>query len=232
MTRSTRHIYQSHRENLIQPLVAAGISYDIYMHTWATDTNRIWDTDSPIPCDYREYRFLEPSLYRSDYQSLFLQNIDMSQYFDKELWERKGDCPDGEWWPQLIQNHLCALESMKRVTQMVHGRYDYILYIRPDAEIYTPFPTNIFTELSGNDIAIPTYDSNEGYNDKFAVMRYDHCQPYAFRIDGLSDFRRHRGRIVSEKYTKYVVDQHYHLKPIEFRFALCRPDGTRLKPAW
>jgi hypothetical protein len=202
------------------------------MHTWKTETNRVWDRDFAVPCDYEEYKLIKPSVYRIDDQSEFLQGIDMSQYFYKDLWNLRGDSCEGEWWPQLIQNHLCALESMKRVTQMVQGDYDYILYVRPDAEIYTPLPVNSLTELSGNDIAIPTYDSNEGYNDKFAAMRYDQSKPYAFRIDDAAEYRRTNGRIVSEKYTKFIVDAHYRLKPIEFRFALCRPDGTRLKPAW
>ena len=232
MTRSTRHVYKSHEENLRAPLNQAGISYDIYMHTWATDTNRIWNKDSPIPCDYEEYRLLRPTAYKIDDQAAFLEEIDWSQYFNKSLWDSKGDCPQGEWWPELIRNHLCALESMKRVTQMIEGVYDYVLYMRPDAEIYTPLPVSALTNLSGNDIAIPAYDSNEGYNDKFAAMCYDQCKPYAFRIDCAAEYRRGNGRIVSEKYTKFIVDAHYRLKPIEFRFALCRPDGTRLKPAW
>lgn len=235
MTRSTRHVYKSHKDNLFAKLDASGIPYDVYMHTWRTDSNRIWNMDSSVPCDYEEYRALEPRFYRIDNQSDFLQGLEMSQYFDKGLWESQGDCPQGEWWPQLIQNHLCALESMKRVTQIVQMTgyaYDYILYVRPDAEIYTALPIDVLTSLSDNDIAIPSYDSNEGYNDKFAAMPYKNCQPYAFRIDYIAEYRRGNGRIVSEKYTKYIVDKHYHMRPIEFRFALCRPDGTRLKPAW
>ena len=230
MTRSTRHVYKSHENNLFAPLDASGISYDTYMHTWRTEINRVWNKDLPIPCDYDEYRLLKPTAYRIDDQSAFLSSIDMNQYFYRKVWESKGDCKTGEWWPELIQNHLCALESMKRVTQMMLDsgkQYDYIIYCRPDVDIYTPFPVGDLDRLTGNDIAVPTYDSNEGYNDKFAVMRYEHCKPYAFRIDNAAEYRRHNGRIVSEKYTKFIVDAQYRIKPIEFRFALCRPDGKR-----
>jgi hypothetical protein len=228
MTRSTRLVYKSHQEHLFKPLDLSGIQYDVFLHTWQTQKNLIWDKDAG-QCDYEEYKFLKPSAYRIDSQEDFLKGIDMSDYFYQDIWSTKGDSKQGEWWPSLIRNHLCALESMKRVTKIVldsGNPYEYIIFVRPDVEICSPFS---YPSLRDNEIAIVPYDSHEGYNDKFAMMRLESCKPYAFRIDEAAAFRVANGRIVSEKFTGYIINRNYRPRFIDFRFEICRPDGTRLK---
>ena len=48
----------------------------------------------------------------------------------------------GEWIPQLLRNHLCALESLKRVYELVdsnENNYDYSSWIFVLAQFTAPF---------------------------------------------------------------------------------------------
>ena len=126
-----RFVYKSHHKNVFDIFKKNNIDLDIYMHTWRTDKNLIWWNAINIPNDYDEYKLLNPTVYRIDEQDDFLKNIDIKNYFNIELFNKYGGDSHHEWYPQLIINHLCALESQKRVTEMClnsNKKYDYIIY--------------------------------------------------------------------------------------------------------
>ena len=56
-------------------------------------------------------------------------------------------------------------------------------------------------------------------------MPFDLAKPYSHRIDEIAAFRKHNGRIVSEKYVKYVVDRHYVPTQVDFHFDLLRTNN-------
>jgi hypothetical protein len=229
MTRSTKHVYESHYTNLFNILKTNNIEYDIFMHTWRTENNEniIHDNPHSISIDYDEYKLLNPTYYKIENQSEFLETITFSDYFNKEIYEKYGDGIQYEWRPMLIRNHLCALESQKRVYKMVNdsgNAYDFILYIRPDNRIVNQFDhTILFKDF---DIVLPNNNHNEGYNDRFALIPFNKAMNYSTRIDEIADFRKHHGRIVSEKYTKFIVDKYYtNISFIDFFMNIVRPDG-------
>ena len=229
MTRSIRFVYKSHHKNFFDILKNNNIEFDIYMHTWRTDKNVIWWNELNIPNDYEEYKLLNVTVYQLDEQEDFLKGINIKDYFNKELFEKYGGDTHHEWWPQLIRNHLCALESQKRVTEMCinsNKKYDYIIYIRPDVEIYNEFPVDCLQNIKEDEIAIPDNEHHEGYNDRFAIIPFNRCEKYGKRIDEIVDFRNSNGRIVSEKYTKYIIDKYYkNTHFIKFDFKIIRPNG-------
>ena len=104
--------------------------------------------------------------------------------------------------------------------------FDFIMFIRPDVQINSNFNVNI---LNGDfDIIIPSYDHHEGYNDRFAILPFKKSLNYACRIDEIIDFRKNHGRIVSEKYVKFIIDKYYNkLKFIDFNMTIIRPDGSK-----
>jgi hypothetical protein len=172
---------------------------------------------------------LSPDYYKIDSQDDFLNNVNMDNYFYKDAWDKKGNSREGEWLVGLVRNHICALESMKRGIEMVEGcmingdTFKYIMFIRPDIEIKTTLPLNDI--LSNQDkIIIANFEHYEGYNDRFAIMNYNNACIYGKRIDELADFRKVSGRIVSEKYVKYIIDK-YNLQVnfINFNFDIIRP---------
>ena len=49
------------------------------------------------------------------------------------------------------------------------------------------------------------------------------CKYYAYRIDEIIDFRKNQGRIVSEKYAKFIIDKYFEqVHFIDFHFEIIR----------
>lgn len=231
LTRSTRKVYTTHITNIFNILEQNNLSYKKFMHTWKTGDNKqyIWDKIIREPIDYEEYMLLSPDYYKIDSQDDFLNTINMDNFFYKDVWNTKGHSTQGEWLAGLVRNHICSLESMKRGIEMVEGcmingvTFKYIMFIRPDVEIKTILPLENI--LSNEDkIIIPNFEHYEGYNDRFAIMNYNNACIYGKRINELADFRKTHGRIISEKYVKYIIDKYkLQVKFIEFKFDLIRP---------
>lgn len=231
MPRSTRHVYQTHIENLHNVLKDSSINFKIFFHTWKTENNIVWNTNYG-PIDNEEYKFLNPDFYKIESQDEFLSTIQFDNYFDKQLYDTYGDSPYSEWRPYLIKNHLCALESQKRVFNMVleNGTpFDYIIVIRPDVKILNKFDVQCL--FKNYDITILNYDNYEGLNDKFAVLPFYTANRYMCRIDEIIEFRKTMGRIVSEKYVKYIIEKYYKkVDYIDFQMVIIRPDNTIVQP--
>lgn len=231
MTRSTKIVYNTHIENLYEVFDENNIIYDIYMHTWITknNVNIIWE-NIYNKVDYDEYKLLDPKYYKIENQDDFLKSIDFNNYFNKELYDKYGGDSPYEWKPQLILNNLCALESQKRVYNMVmetNKYYDFIMYIRPDVQILNLFNIDWIINKDDFDIIIPNYDHYEGYNDRFAIIPYNKAYKYSTRIDEIIEFKKNHGRIVSEKYVKYIIEKYYNnVQFIDFFMKIIRPNET------
>ena len=228
LTRSVKRVYRTHEERIFSKLKESGIDYDIFVHTWKIKgTQRIREKTVTIPVDYQEHKLLKPDYYTLDDQNQFLGTLALKNYFYREAWIKNGDSADGEWPLPLLINHLCALESQKRVLLMVENssqEYDYVMFIRPDVMIKNDIPVSSIKALEDKEILIPNFAHNEGYNDRFAVLRSAQAGLYAKRIDETIGYRQQKGRIVAEKYVKAICDK-YSLRPvfIDFYFGRVRP---------
>jgi hypothetical protein len=229
MTRSTKFVYKSHINHLFNILNVNNIEYDVFMHTWKTknDENIIWEKPCSIPIDYEEHKLLNPDYYKIENQNDFTETLNFSDYFNEKLYKLYGGDRPYEWRPQLILNHLCALESQKRVYNMVvetKNNYDFIIYIRPDVELFNNFEISWFN--SDFDIVLLDYNHYEGFNDRFAILHMKTAAKYSERIDEIKDFRQNHGRIVSEKYVKFIVEKYYsNPKFVNFLMKIVRPNG-------
>lgn len=231
LTRSTKKVYPSHLENVFKELEKYGQSYKVFMHTWKTADNsqRIWEDTISKPIDYEEYKLLNPDFYTIDKQDEFTESINMDDYFYKHTWNTIGHSVNGEWLPGLILNHLCALQSQKLGLEMVESyvhkgnKFKYVMYIRPDVFIRTVLPINDILR-SSSDIFIPNEEHHEGINDRFAIIKYDKACQYGKRINEIAEFRKNNGRIVSEKYVKFILEKYqYECSFINFSFFIVRP---------
>lgn len=231
LLRSLKMVYHSHIDKIFNELITNNIEYDIFLHSWKTADNKqhVWENIINVKQDYEiPHKIQEKILVKKfDYQQDFLNSIDFNEYFYKEEYKKYGERK--EWRPQLIRNHLCALESMKRVKNLVNTveiEYDYIMILRPDSKINNLFPVKEvidFLNTNKKGICVPDFGSYEGYNDRFAIMNNNYCKEFCERINEISQFRKTNGRIVSEKFTKYIIDKYYKLKQINFHFDLIRP---------
>lgn len=229
MTRTTKLIYESHYTYLYNILKKNNIEYNIFMHTWKTNHNKIliWGEYSTEDIDYNEYKLLNPDYYLIENQEDFLEKINFSDYFNEDLYNKYGDSPY-EWRPYLVRNHLCALESQKRVYNMVINtniNYDYIMYIRPDVMIYNEFDINWIK--NDFDFITLNYRHYAGLCDIFAILPLYAAEWYSVRINEIANYRKNNGRIVSEEYCKFIVNKYYNnIGYINFEMKIIRPDGT------
>jgi hypothetical protein len=231
LTRTTKKVYESHINNIFNQFKQYNTTYKIFMHTWKTNDNkqRIWNDTISNEIDYTEYKLLDPDFYKLDNQDDYLQTLSMDQYFYQDAWDKYGDDgANGEWLPYLIRNHLCALESQKRGLEMVEdfvekgNTFKHVMFVRPDVFIHDRIP--LYELLSLCDISIPNDNHYEGYNDRFAFVKYDKAALYGKRINEVAEFRKANGRIVSEKYTKFIITKYnLSVQLINFRFEIIRP---------
>ena len=230
LTRSTKKVYKSHFNKIFNILRDNNLTYKIFMHTLKTNDNkqRVWCKINDKNIDYEEYKLLNPDFYKLDNQDNFINTIKMDNFFYKDVWKRKGDSGNGEWLPDLLLNHICALKSQKTALEMVENfvkdgnKFKYVMFIRPDVEFKTPLPIQALDNK--NDIFIPNFDHWEGLNDRFAIIDYNKAYVYGKRIDEMAEFRKRNGRIVAEKYLKFIVKKYkLKLKKINFCFKLIRP---------
>jgi hypothetical protein len=231
LTRSTRYVYQSHIANLFDVLRKNNVDFDTFMHTWKTKYNIIWETIYKEQIDYDEYKLLKPTHYQIDDQDIFTRAVDSNfhLYYNRQVMEEIGEGYQGEWRPMLIRNHLCALESQRRVFKMVTetgNNYDAVIFIRPDVCLKNEFDVSFVLNLGEKDIVVADYEHGEGFNDKFCIGHPKTFDKYANRIDEIAEFRRTHSRIVSEKYVKFIIQKYdYNVRFINFYFNIVRPDG-------
>jgi len=231
LLRSFDKVYNSHINNIFNILSENNFEYKIFVHTWKTknDNQRVWEKTIDTKQDYNQINMINPYKSISDDQEEFENNLNFNDYFYQDIWDTIGHSRNGgEWLPGLVKNHLCALESQKRVFKMVTDEninFDYVMFVRPDVKINDKFPINTINYLNDNEngILIPNFANHEGVNDRFAVINYNHSKYYANRIEELADYRKKNGRIVSEKYTGYCVSKYYKKLSIDFNFDIIRP---------
>jgi len=231
LTRSTKKVFESHSQHIFNVLEKNGKTYKKFMHTWSIIGNkqRVHSELSQKEIDYEEYKLLNIDCYRLESQDEFLNSIDMSEYFYEDVFQSKGHCTHGEWLPDLVKNHICALESMKRSFTMVEedmskgNRFKFVMFVRPDSFIQNQLPLDTILPFPDK-IHLPNFYHYEGYNDRFAITNVANASIYGKRIDEIAEFRKTKGRIVSEKYLKYILDKYaLNVNKIAFKFDLVRP---------
>ena len=230
LTRSVKKTHESHKKHVFDMLKNNSLTYKTFMHTWKTKdgTQNIWETVIPQKIDLLEYKLLSPDYYKLDDQGEFLESINMDDYFYKDVWEKKGDTPDGEWLPKMVSNHLCMLESQKRGLNLVKDcvlkgdKFKFVIFIRPDVTIHSNLPVGNIALNKG--IYIPNHSHYEGFNDQFAILDYEDVDYYGSRIGEIADYRKNHGKIVGEKYCKFIITK-YNMKvnQIDFKYSITRP---------
>lgn len=231
LTRSIKKVYKSHLEYIYNHLNVNNITYKKFIHTWSLKDGiqNVWENIIDQKIDYDEYKLLNPDFYEIDNEDEFIESVNMDDYFYKDVWNTIGHCPEGEWLPKMVSNHICMLESQKRAVRMVENfvskgnKFKCVMFIRPDLMLYNYLPLNQL-KLLNNFINLPNHDHHEGFNDQFAILTYDNIKTYGNRIDELAYFRKNHGRIVGEKYVKFIINKYnLNVNQIDFDYKIVRP---------
>jgi len=231
LTRSLSKVYKSHEDHIFKILENNNFTYKKCMHTWFTNdgTQNVWERVIDQKIDTNDYTLINPDYYKIDNEDEFIKTINMDNYFYQHVWDNIGNKYDGEWLPQLVKNYICMLESQKRAFDMIQPyvekgiKFKYIILLRPDIKIFNDLPLSQII-LDHKTINLPNHSHWEGLNEQFAILSYENAITYLNRVNGLVEFRKHHGRIVAEKYVKYIINQmNLNVNEIDFKYGITRP---------
>lgn len=239
MARAASLVAESHERFLRDPLRAAGLEADVLMHTWRVQEGEpilVWGRDTGARATGEEHLLLKPDEVIVDEQQEFLDALDFTRYYKPGAPPLNG--VSGEWRPELLLNHVCALESLRRVTRLAMARgmqvgYEFVIFVRPDARIDSAFDPAWLADLrdarefyNESTIALPITGHWAGYSDKFAATLFADAEFYGARLDRLDWYRENERFIVSETYCKWAIEQHFRAVAfVPFDFTVVRPNG-------
>ena len=193
LSRSLQKTITSIQTCLVEPLVGAGFEVNVYMHTWIVrhplNNIRTGEKNCSVdPHDWKAVYRLRPLLASrpkivTDDQDTKDPALHLLDY------RTKGDA----WKNGFVStdNHVRALYSLHRVTELVrrqHDQPDVIIFARPDCLYDTPFQPSWLDVLRSFNILLPDFHKHP-VNDRFAVcvprvayiygQRYDKALAYA-----------------------------------------------------
>jgi len=209
LTRSLENTIYSIQENIFQPILDAGMEYDIFMHTYIINgeyKNR-WSDENVKEYDNEQYKLLNPKYFITDIQDEILSNnIHVDDYFTN-LGNWSGFQEDLTKY--LIRNMVLALYSKKRITKLLEeniNEYDYVIITRPDLKFTHPIQWKEVCEvLTDKNIVIPIQDWWLGCNDKFCIAKPNIGVFVGKLYDNLLIYSKHKS-INSEMFFKDMLD--------------------------
>ena len=228
LTRSVNDTIESIQQCLFQPILDAGMEYDVFLHTYQINGsyhNR-WSNEHVKEYDNEQYKLLNPKYFVSDIQEEILSTVIRIEDYFTHLGCWTGFKEDLTRF--LIRNMVLALYSKKRITEILEKHvheYDYVIITRPDLKYTTPIPfTDIVSPLTDCNIIIPSQEWWLGCNDKMCI-----CKPnIGVFVGKLYDnllFYSTKKSIVSELFFKDMLDTfkiHILSFEINYQFIRCK----------
>ena len=226
LTRSLENTVESIQQHIFQPILDAGMEYDVFMHTYIIHGkyyNR-WSAEDIQEYDNEQYKWLNPRYFITDVQSEILSNqIQVEDYFT-HLGTWSGFEQDLTRY--LIRNMVLALYSKKRITELFEQHkqaYDYVIISRPDLKFKHRIAWKEMVEsLTNYNIVIPNQDWWLGCNDKFCVCKPDVAIFVGKLYNNLLLYSKYKS-INSEWFFKDMLDTFkIHILPFEIHHQILR----------
>ena len=186
LTRSTQFVHISHEQHIFGALRAANVSYRTFMHTWALSES-IGEIDmlqgvlNRVPVNKEEWQLLHPHAFRCEPQRHFVQHSINRSALD--AWGRSVPHGNAFRSPEVLRNHLCSLESLRRVHHLAVSSgfvFTHAVFLRPDAWISTDLPLHALPPPGK--VVLPSRGNTGGWNDQFAMLHAHTAPVYARRV--------------------------------------------------
>lgn len=218
--RSTDLTIESMRTHIFQPLQAAGITYKLFLHTYALyrpyENSRA--SEGRLQLKNTLWKLLKPDNSIVEDQDMIDTTLDFEQY-------RKHGDPwknDGSQGFQTLDNHIRALWSLQQVTRLWlldNTTYDAIVYIRPDVKFYSSLHPSWIQSLTPKTILVPNFHLIDGVNDRFAIGHPSVMKQYGMRFYQAKEYANMTA-LHSERFLAWILNmnriQVMHV-PIKFR---------------
>lgn len=230
LTRSLSHTLSSIQSCLFQPLLDAGITYSIFLHTYTLyrpySNPRAGETE--IQLQNTAWQKLQPTNSVIENQDRVDEQLHLEQYRTKgDPW---GNEPVGYTHPfATLNNHIRALWSLHQVTTLWESSgetFDTIIYARPDVLYRTPLNVDWIRSLGEKVCLMPSFQCIQECNDRFAIGTPSVMKTVGHRFLGALEYSK-RFRLHSEEYLAYTLASHgISARHIQFPFRRIRADGT------
>ena len=224
--RSTDITIESIRSHIFQPLQLAGITYDVFLHTYTL---------------YRSYENLragEPKLQlkntlwkllKPDHSIVEDQDtVDVSLAFEDYRQNGNPWKEDDSQGFQTLDNHIRALWSLQQVTTLwlpKQANYNAIMYIRPDVKFYSSLHPSWIQSLTPNSILVPNFHLIDGVNDRFAIGHPSVMKQYGMRFHQAKEYSTITA-LHSERFLSWILNIHrIQITYIPVKFRRIRANG-------
>lgn len=205
LTRSLKYTIDSIRTFLLDPLLLAGIAYDVYVHTYNSSivfSPRAGERNLNI--EWSDYKLLHPKRFQIDSAEL-ISNALVNPRMQHIL--KNGD-PWKEKKPHItLRNHVLALYSIKVLTDMWLNskcKYDAVIVTRSDLYFFQPLELSLITGIQTGNIYIPSWGKWGGLNDRFALGAPDVMEAYGHRYNMVDEYVVNRP-LHAESFVKAIL---------------------------
>ena len=226
IVRSLKYTVKSIQEYCLDPIVNAGHTYEIYIHTYKFSgvyTNGR-SNEISLQLNFTEWQLLNPDHIYVEDQDVFDANTNFTSY------HTHGD----PWHNNYVSftNHLRALNSLFYLASKIElesqvKHFDGVVYLRPDVTYLNELPVYLLEHIP-NTLFLPDFHrSCHGgeYNDRMAMGDVQSAIAYGKRFEDALEYSQHK-RLHSETFTyDYLTEHEIAVKEIPFRFRRTRADG-------
>ena len=220
--RSTDKTIDSIRTNIYGPLVAAGHTYDVFVHTFSvTDLyTNARANEHRIRLNNTLHELLEPATVELEDQKAVDAKLDLTQY------RTRGDPWATFFQAPTFDNHIRSLHSLNQVTKLWVSSphtYERVIYLRPDVLYLNPLDPQ-WLEIGPTECALPDFHHHP-VNDRFAILHPRSALIYGRRFEKALAYSR-RERLHSETYLEFMLTaNNIRLVSLPFRFKRVRANG-------
>jgi len=226
IARSLSFTVDSIHKYCLDPIINAGHTYEIYMHTYNFSGVYVNERshEMGVQLNFSEWQILKPD-------HIFIENQDeFDRSTDYKAYHTMGD----PWHNEFVsfQNHLRAMNSLNYLAHVVEKEskkkhFDGIMYLRPDVTYLNELPFYLLEHVR-NTLFLPDFHrSCRGgeYNDRMAMGDLRSGLIYGKKFEGALEYSKTH-LLHSEKFMHdYLVMNNVTVKEIPFRFRRTRAKG-------
>lgn len=229
LCRSTHLTIASIERQIFSVLRAAGIQYDVFVHTYSITRPYTNPRSGEYELQLRNssWKLLQPKTAIVEDQDEVDKHLGLKQYRSRgNPWGDEVSQQEAPW--HSLDNHLRALWSLKQVTGLwktSNESYDWIVYLRPDVRYLSPFDIRWLDQLGSKDIGCPDFQQLSGCNDRFAVCQPSVAELYGTRLDKALEYSRQKPLHAETFLADTMSASGIQFRLVPFRFRRIRADG-------